>query len=421
MSAPPSGASPAPSATPPEAPRPTPVVKRAPNRTPLYLVIAVVAVVVIVVAAAYATGVFNSKSSKPGACPTGVTLLGAGANFISTLMSSWTGSTSAAFNAQTGNGINYNAAGAGTGITDITTKTVDFAATDDPLSTSQISALPSPILTVPITGGALAIPYNLPGITQPVQLTGAIVAQIYLGTITTWNNSAIQAINSGITLPDQTIVTIHRSNAAGTTFVLTDWLTKDSSAWASKIGKNIQISWPGPKVPDQLAASSNSLIMSDIKNTQYSIGYVDLSDVLNAAWTQVASLQNPSGHYVLPTEASATSAITDVAANTTFPAASATSQWVNVSMVNGQAPADYPLATLAYFFVYTAVDAGYTTKLANAQVLVEWLTWTVGTGQGYATADNYVPLPNALVTLDQTAIGELTFAGKGIPACSIPS
>jgi phosphate ABC transporter phosphate-binding protein len=278
--------------------------------------------------------------------------------------------------------------------------------------------MPSPVMTLPVTAGALAIPYNLPGVTAPVHLTGVILAEIYLGTITSWNDPAITAINGGVTLPSDTIVTIHRSNSAGTTFVLTDFLSKDSPAWASAVGKSLQPSWP--KAPSQLAASSNSLIMSDIKATSYSVGYVDLSDVLNAQWTQVAALENPAGHYVLPSEASATAAITDVSANTTFPAASDASAWVNVSMVNGPAPADYPLATLAYFFVYAAVDAGYTSTVQKAQVLIEWLDWTIGTGQGYSTNDNYVPLTHALVQLDQTAIGQLTFGGKGIPACTTP-
>jgi phosphate transport system substrate-binding protein len=418
-----SAAASAPAPAAPDAPgkegeKPPVVIHRRPNRTPIYVGVAVVVVVVLIVLAAYQTGLIAPKSSKPGDCPTGVTLLGAGANFISTLMSSWTGSASAAFNAQTSNGVNYNAGGAGFGITAITTKTVDFAATDDPLSSSQIGAMPSPVLTLPVTAGALAIPYNLPGVTQPVKLNGSVLADIYLGTVTSWNDPKIAALNGGVTLPADTIVTVHRSNAAGTSFVLTDLLTKDSPQWSSSVGKSLQPSWPS--APKQTAASSNSAIMSDIKSTSYSVGYVDLSDVLNAQWSQVAALQNPSGQFVLPTEASATAAITDIAANTTFPAASASSAWINVSMVNGPAPADYPLTTLAYFFVYAAVDAGYTSTLQKAQVLVEWLTWTVGTGQGYSTNDNYVPLPHALVQLDQNAIGQLTFGGKGIPACTTP-
>jgi phosphate transport system substrate-binding protein len=362
-----------------------------------YTVVAVVAAVAIVLLAGYALGWFRPKSDP---C-SNVTLLGAGANFISPLMSAWTG-PSGAFDQQTGNHVNYNAGGAGFGITAVTTKTVDFAATDDPLDNAQITALPSPVLTLPITAGALAIIYDLPGIAQPVQLSGSVLADIYLGTVTNWNDSRISAMNPGVPLPNQVIIPLYRSGAAGTTFVLTDLLSKDNATWASKVGKGIQVSFP--KIPGELAQSSNTNLLNYVVKNANTIGYVDLSDVLNANWDQYAKILNPAGQYVLPTLASTTAAI---------------SQWQNVSMVNAPGTAAYPLATFAYFFVYSAIDAGHTTSLSKARVLVQWLDWTITTGQRFASGQNYVPLPASLVQLDQNAISALTFSGNAVQACAL--
>lgn len=378
----------------------------------IYAIIAVVIIVVAGLGAAYGLGYIGKKSSSPpGSCGTGQTVIGAGANFIFPLVSAW----EVGYASASGNKVSYSPVGAGTGITDITDKTVDFAATDDPLNASEVANLGGDtVLTLPISGGAETIVYNLPGLTAPISLNGSVLAQIYLGDITTWNSAPIAALNPSVSLPSNAIQTVHRSDASGATFVFTNFLSDESSAWKSGPGAGIQIAWPNPSTP-YVAKSSNSQLAAYVLATPYSIGYSDLSDTLNDPGLQFAKVQNPSGKFVLPTVADTTSAIQDIVANTTFPANSAS--WDSVTMLNAPAPGDYPLATLSYFFVYQALDKGYEPSEAKAKVIWQFLNWTIGPGQLDNTALYYAPLPPALVSLDQTGLKTLTYGGSALPSC----
>jgi phosphate transport system substrate-binding protein len=399
---------------PPTEPNPSaqsPVVRRSMNRTPIYAVVAVIVVVVLIVAGAYATGLIGKKSpgtSAPGACPTGVTLSGAGASFITAIMSAW----APALNTATGNTISYSPSGAGAGITSLQDQQVSFAATDNPINASTQAAFKAPVETLPITGGAVAIDYNLPGITAPIQLSGPVLADIYLGLITNWDSAAITANNSGITFPNQPIFPTIRSDAAGTTYVVTNFLSEDSPNWNTTVGQGISVQFP--KVPNEEAEKGNSGVLSYILKTQYSIGYVDLTDSINAH-VAYAKILNPAGDYLAPTLADTQSAIVDIAAKTTFPAP--TANWNSVSFVNSPDAGDYPLATLSYAFVYVDDSNGFQGSLANAQVVREFLNWTITDGQTLSATYYYVPLIPALVTLDETGLKSLTFNGAAIPAC----
>jgi phosphate transport system substrate-binding protein len=400
--------------TEPPASTPAPVVRR--SRTTTWVVAVVVIVILIVagLAVGYEEKWFSGSSSKAGTCGTGITLQGNGAQIVLPLMNQWETN----FSAQTGNQVNYPAAGSGTGITDFSEHPplIDFAITDDPLSSTEVAALPSAALTLPVTAGALALIYNLP-ISGHLNLTGNVVAGIYQGAITNWNASAIRAINPGVSLPNETIVTVHRSDAAGTTYVLTDFLSQDNATWAAGPGKGISISWPS--APTQTAAKGNSAVITTVETTSYSIGYSDLTDVLTASTpVQYAAVQNPAGTFVVPTIADTASAIADKTATTTFPASSG--NWYNVSMVNAQGTTDYPLATFIYMFVYKAADAGYQPSVNKTQVLVQWLNWAITTGQSYSTYPGlyYVALPPAVVSIDQAGIQSMTFNGAAIPSCT---
>jgi phosphate transport system substrate-binding protein len=405
-----------PDAAPPSAP-PTPVIR--PQKRPMIL-IAVVAVIIVIIAGVgigYEQHWFSPASSSPKAtaCATGITLQGNGAQFVLPLVDQWASS----YQAATSNQVNYPAAGSGTGITDFSENPplIDFAITDDPLTSSEVSALPATALTLPVTGGALAIIYNLNGLTGHLNLTGQLLAQIYNGNITTWNNAAIVADNPGVALPSATITTVHRSDAAGTTYVLTNLLSLDNPWWASGPGQGISISWP--KAPTQVAAKGNSAVLSTVETTANSIGYSDLTDVLTAKTTvQYAAVENPKGNFIAPNLTNTASAIADKSATTTFP--SATGNWSSVSLVNAQGAGDYPLATFAYMFVYQAVDKGYEPSASKAGVLVQWLNWVVTTGQTYSNAPDlyYVALPSAIVSIDQAGIQSMTFNGASIPSCT---
>lgn len=353
----------------------------------------------------------GSASHAAGACTTGTTLQGNGATFIAALASTWV----AEYQSQKSNTVNYVAGGAGTGLSDLTQKTVDFAATDDPLSASQRAALPASALTLPITGGALAIIYNVPGVPTGLNLSGAVLSDIYLGKITSWNDPAIADNNTDLSLPAATILTVHRIDAAGTTFVLSDYLTQDSPTWASTVGKGISVAFP--TAPKQDAIKGNSALLSFVQTTPDTIGYVDLTDLLASTTpTTYAAMLNPSGAFVVPTLANTATAISDRSAVTAFP--SSTGDWYNVSMVNAAGTADYPLATFAYFFVYQAADQGFAPSLEKSQVLVQWLHWVLDQGQSYAAGLNYVALSSAIVALDDAGIATMTFNGASIPACS---
>jgi phosphate transport system substrate-binding protein len=375
------------------------------------MVVLVVAVVIIVVGvAAYQLKWIGATKTSTTSCPTGVTLQGEGANLVLQIMSVW----QSAFSTQTSNQVNYNPAGSGAGITAITAPTVDFAATDNPLNASQTSALKSPVLTLPVIGGAVAMVYNLPGVSKPISLNGPLLAQIYMGTITNWNATAIQANNSGLKLPNATIIAVHRADAAGTTYMLTNMLSDDSSAWASAIGTSEQPKWP--TIPNSIAESKNSGVLSYVQSTSYTLGYVDLTDTLNTPGMQYAKLLNPAGHYILPNLADTESAITNMSAKITFP--SSTGNWSGVSLVNSPGTGDYPLVTFAYFFVYQSMNSGWSPSLQKSEVLMQWLDWVLTTGQNSAATNYYSPLPASVVAIDQTGLGTVTYNGATVPSCS---
>ena len=389
---------------------PLPKIRRRRSRTPAYLVAAVVLLAVVVGGAAYAEKWWGGAAPRgASACSTGTTLQGNGATFVNALALTWV----AGFSGSTGNSVNWVDGGSGTGITDLTSKTVDFAATDDPLTPSQRAGLPG-VLTLPVTGGALAIIYNVAGVPSGLHLSAAVLADIYLGKVTAWNDPAIGTNNSGITLPSSTILTVHRADAAGTTFVLSDYLSQGSAGWQGQVGKGISI--PFPTSPHQVAIKGNAALLTEVQTTPNTIGYVDLTDLLaSTTSTTYAAMQNPQGAFVLPNLTTTASAIADKSSQTVFP--SSTGDWFNVSMVNAAGTADYPLATFAYFFVYQATDGGFSPSLVKAQILVQWLHWVLEAGQADSGPLNYVALSASVVSLDDQGIATMTYHGAPIPAC----
>jgi phosphate ABC transporter phosphate-binding protein len=396
-----------------------PVVRRRRGRAGIYTAVGVIIVVVVVLAVGATTSWFGlqKSSSKTAACTSGITLQGDGAQVATPLMGAWT----TAYAAQTNNQVNYPGSGSGTGLTHFTETTIDFAMTDDPLTPAERTLMPAQPLTVPFVGGALTIIYNLPGLSGHLNLTGTLLAEIYLGNITSWSDPAIKAVNPGVNLPSATIYTVHRSDAAGTTYVLSDFLSQSSPYWAAHVGKDISISFPS--APKQTAEKGNSLMISTVVATPDSIGYSDLTDVLTSASPpQYAAIQNPAGNYIVPTLANTESAIADkVASMPTIPAS--TGDWFNVSMVKANGTADYPIATFLYMYVYQATDKGSSPTLEKSQVLVQWIHWTLSTGQGLADETQpsqlyYAPLPASIISVDEAGIQTMTFNGAAIPACT---
>jgi phosphate transport system substrate-binding protein len=406
-----SGNAPAP---PPATPR---VVRRKTGRGAIVAVVAIIVIVVAGAALAYEEHWFGG-GPRSGSCGP-ITLQGDGAQFVAPLVGVW----AQAYNAKTGNQVNYPAAGSGTGLTHFSESPpiIDFAITDDPLSAAERAAMPSQPLSLPIIGGSLAIVYNVPGLpsTLHLNLTGPTVADIYLGTITNWDDPAIASTNPGVTLPNTTITTVHRSGSAGTTYVLSDFLTQDSTTWASQVGKGISIQFP--KAPAQTASSSNSALLSTVASTADTIGYSDLTDVLTLGSSSLgyAAIENPAGQFVVPTLQNTASAIADKTAGlTSLP--SSTGDWYNVSMVNANGAGDYPVATFAYLYVYQATDKGYSPSLLKAQVVIQWIEWALSSGQTDASGTNlyYAALPAAIVSVDQAGVQTMTYNGAAVPSCT---
>jgi phosphate transport system substrate-binding protein len=398
-----------------------PVVRRRQSHLGLIAVVVVIVIIAAVVGVGYQQKWFGGSTSSGANCATGVTLQGDGAQFAAPLMTAWTN----AYASATGNQVNYPASGSGTGLTHFSENPplIDFAVTDEPLSASQLSAMPSAPLTLPIVGGALAIIYNLPGLSGHLNLTGALLAEIYNGNITTWNNTAIQALNPGVALPPNTIVPMHRADPAGTTYVLTDLLSQDAPFWNTSIGEGISVNFPSLG-GTALAIKGNALLLSTVVSTKYAIGYSDLTDVLtDTSQVQYAAIENPAHNFVVPTLATTASAIDDqVAANPHFPTASG--NWFNVSMVNAKGSSDYPLATFVYLYVYQATDHGFAPSKSKSEIIVQWLHWILSTtGQSMTDETSpsplyYVALPSVILTDDNNGISTMTFDGDSIPSCS---
>ncbi len=385
--------------------------KRA-SRTGAYVVLAVVVVIAIVLASLYFAGLppFQkaSTSTKSGAC-VGTSLKGAGSTFVLPLMQTWYGNYSTSQ-------VNYQGIGSGAGISQITAKTLDFGASDAPLNATQRAAAAG-ILEIPESAGAVAIIYNLPSLTKPLNLTGAVLAGIYLGVITNWNDSRITSLNPGNPTPNQAITPVERADGSGTTYALTDFLSKDNTSWATKIGKTLL-----PKWPVGLGESGSSKVAATVASTTSSVGYVDLTYALKNN-IKYAAIQNPSGKNILPTIANTLSAVNDAVGAMAGGLPAGSGDWSSVSLVNAPGSGDYPITTFTYVLVYQALDTAYagsanTYTQQKAEDLVNWLHWMLTTGQTFSALDYYIPLPSNVVSADQTTVNTITYGGGAVPACT---
>jgi phosphate transport system substrate-binding protein len=289
----------------------------------------------------------------------------------------------------TGVQINYQAVGSGSGITQITNGTVDFGASDGIMSDAQVTAAQNAhgaILHIPMT-----IAYNIAGIgNQQLKLTGTVLAGIYLGTITRWNDPQITAINSGLNLPDAAIAVVHRSDGSGTTYIFTNYLSKISSDWSSKVGNANSVSWPVG-----LGGAQSAGVAGLVQQTPNSIGYVELAYAItnNIAYAQ---LQNSSGNYIVPTMASASKAAEGI----TLP------DDMKLMITNSANAQAYPIVGFTWILVYQNQ-----TDKTKGQELANVLWWAIHDGQQYANALNYPTLPASAVTKAENEILSMKYQG----------
>ncbi len=317
-----------------------------------------------------------------------VQLNGAGATFPNIIYSKWI----LTFNqANPTIQLNYQAIGSGGGIRQFSDGTVDFGGTDAPMSDSAITAIQGNVLHIPTVLGAIVATYNLPGVTQQLKFTPDVLADIFLGKVTKWNDARIATINAGVTLPPTDIVVVHRADGSGTSFGWTDYLTKVSPDWASQVGKSTSVNWPVG-----LGGRGNDGGAATVNQTPGAIGYVELG-YATANKMAFGQVRNSSGKFVAPTleavTAAAAGVLSKLGANTDF----------RVSLTNPDGAAAYPVSTMTWLLVHkTYTDA------AKAKALVEFIWWAETEGQAAAPALGYAPLPQQLRPWIQTRLKSIT-------------
>jgi phosphate transport system substrate-binding protein len=359
--------------------------------------IAIVAIAILV--GAVAAYVYLSQPSSNQ--ETSVFLNGAGATFPQPFLNA----TIQAYHSMKPNvDINYQGGGSGAGITGLTQKTVDFAATDAPLTDSQRTAAPG-VLHIPETIGAVTLAYNLPGVTGTLQLSGDVVARIFLGTITRWNDPAITTLNPTLTLPDQAIATVHRAESSGTTNVFTKYLSLVSETWSSQIGSGTSVEWPSG-----IGASGNANVASTVTQTPNSIGYVELAYALQNNMP-VASIQNSAGNFIAPSLASTTTAVQSSASS--LP--SGDQSWTDVSLLNAADPQAYPIVAFTYLIEYKELNVITGMTLEKATAIVQYMWYVIHDGQQLASSLGYATLPSNVVQINEATIQSITFEGQTLP------
>jgi len=277
----------------------------------------------------------------------------------------------------TGIQVNYQSIGSGGGIQQFTAKTVDFGASDVPLQPAEMKAAQASggnVVQIPVTLGGVAIAYNVPNVNTGVKLTSDVLVDIMLGNITNWNDQRISRLNPGVSFPNLPIVVVHRADGSGTTYIFTDYLSRVSADWKTKVGNAKVVNWPAPS---SVGAKGNEGVAGQIRNTPGAIGYIELAYALQNQITY-AQLRNASGQYVSPTLAT----VRNAAANKPN---------VNpndFSIVNMPGANSYPICGYSWVMLWqNQTDAG------KGQALVGLFRWLVTDGQTFAVRVNYVSLP----------------------------
>lgn len=297
------------------------------------------------------------------------------------------------YNKEKGVKVNYQSIGSGGGIKQLQNKTVDFGASDAPMSDEELSKSPAAIVHIPTCLGAVIITYNLPG--DPVlKFTPDVLANIFLGKIKKWNDPNIVAINPGIQLPDLPVSIVHRSDGSGTTYIFSDYLSKVSVEWNTKPGKGKSLNWPSG-----LGAKGNEGVSGLVKQTPGSIGYVELVYALQNKMP-AAQLKNKAGNFVAASLQSSTAA-----ANVDLPAD------MRVSLTNTDAANGYPICSFTYLLLYK--DQKYDNRAeASAKATVDLVNYVIHDGQKYAESLGYAPLPDAAVKKAEDILKSVTYGDK---------
>ena len=332
-----------------------------------------------------------------------ITLNGAGATFPYPLIDTWR----VEYQKVNSNvNINYQSIGSGGGVKQFTEKTVDFGASDAPLTESERNALSGAAVHIPETIGSVVVAYNIPGFEQKgLKLTGPVIADIFSGKIDRWDDPAIDELNPDASLPSQDIVVVHRSDGSGTTFVWTSYLSVVSQEWEDSVGAGKSVQWP-----TGIGSPGNEGVASTVQSTPGSIGYVELAYALTTGMNY-GFIQNKAGNFIEPTLES-TSAAVGVSA-TGLPAGN--ESWQNVSILDAAGEDSYPVASFSYLLLYKELKTNpQIENMEEAKALLEFVNWAITDGQQFADDLDYVPLPEEVVQLNQETLTSITFNGQPV-------
>lgn len=343
-------------------------------------------------AAAVAVLMVGIAGCKPGG-PENVALSGAGSTFVYPVMTRWIQDFS---KVHTNVQINYQSIGSGGGIQQVKAGTVDFGASDVALTDQQLGEM-KPLIQIPESAGPVCITYNLPDLKQPLQLSADSLAGIFLGTIRTWQDSAIAKDNPGVTLPKQPVVVSHRAEGSGTTNIFTTYLSAVSPEWQAKVGKGNAVNWPVG-----IGGKGSEGVTGNIRNSPGAIGYVELT-YAEQNHLPVAKIKNQAGQYVSATAAATTAAINAFSGQL--------AQDPRLPIVNPPASAAdaYPISGLT-FFIIPKDGAGQAKRAA----LKNFVQYIISDGQATAGTLSYAPLPDGVKQYDQQQLQQLTADGQPI-------
>jgi phosphate transport system substrate-binding protein len=323
-----------------------------------------------------------------------VRLNGAGATFPNIIYQNWILTYNQKFDNVE---INYQSIGSGGGIRQFSDKTVDFGGTDAPMTDSAIAAIGGNVLHIPTVLGAVVPTYNLPGLAQPVRFTPDVLADIFLGKITSWSDARLASINPGVTLPNQDIIVVHRSDGSGTTYVWVDYLTKVSPEWAQKVGRGTSVNWPVG-----LGGRGNEGVTATTRQTPGAIGYVELGYALINKMP-VGVVRNKSGNWITPSlesvTAAAAGAMADMGPDTDF----------RVSITDPAGAQAYPIAS----FTWVLLRKQYP-DAAKSRELAKFVWWALTDGQAKAAPLGYAPLPPELRPWIQARLKAITAGGRPV-------
>ncbi|HEY4734571.1 MAG TPA: phosphate ABC transporter substrate-binding protein PstS [Gemmatimonadaceae bacterium] len=333
----------------------------------------------------------STTSSSTSTSSGGVDLTGAGATFPYPIYSKWFSD----YAAQSGVKINYQSIGSGGGIRQLSEQTVDFGASDSPMSDEEMGkAKGGPVLHIPTVLGADVVTYNLPGVTAPLKLTPEAIAGIFMGSIKKWNDNRIASLNTGVKLPGSDILVVHRSDGSGTTYIFTDYLSTAVPAWKTAVGKGKEVKWPVG-----IGAKGNEAVSGQVKQTPGAVGYVELAYAKQNN-LPIAAVRNLAGQYVAASVPAVTAAAAGVAKslpeNTDY----------RLSIVNAPGAESYPISSFTWLLVYQ-----HQKDATKGKKVVDFLNWALTEGEKTAPSLDYAPLPSEMAAKVKARVATIDFSG----------